>query len=119
MLIVDDHALVREAVREMLQREFPAARILTAGDAAGGLRLACTAQLDLVVMDLNLPDSSGIEAARRIKDMQHAVKVVIFTMSHRRPDRMAAIAYADAYVTKDQPPELLIATIRRLLAGRR
>jgi two-component system nitrate/nitrite response regulator NarL len=113
ILIVDDHKLMRNAVREVLEKEED---FVVAGEAANGAEAAEQAQLlqpDVVLMDLDLPDCDGFEATRRVLALSPQSRVVIFTSSREEQHVLQALQYnAMGYVTKDVEPEGLVHAIR-------
>ena len=81
VLIVEDHSLLRQVMREFLQSAFPACRFREAADGAGALE-ACTAyRPQLVLMDVCLPDANGIELTARLEILYPGIRVII--VSHR------------------------------------
>ncbi len=112
ILIVDDHKLMRNAVREVLEKEED---FVVAGEAANGAEAAEQAQLlqpDVILMDLDLPDCDGFEATRRVLALSPQSRVVIFTSSREEQHVLQALQYnAMGYVTKDVEPEGLVHAI--------
>ncbi len=113
ILIVDDHKLMRNAVREVLEKEED---FVVAGEASNGAEAAEQAQQlqpDVVLMDLDLPDCDGFEATRRVLALSPQSRVVIFTSSREEKHVLQALQYnAIGYVTKDVEPEGLVHAIR-------
>lgn len=120
VLLVDDHAVVREGYRRLLERH---ADIEVAGEAANaGEALALFARLGapLVVMDITLPDTSGIEAMRRMLARAPDARILIFSMHEDAIfARRALEAGAFGYVTKASAPEVLVEAIRTVASGRK
>ena len=113
LLIADDHALVRQALRGMLERE-PDIEIV--GEAVNGreaVNLCRALDPNLVLMDLRMPEMDGLEATRAIKQEHTEVDVLMVTM-HDNQDYMleAAKAGAAGYVLKDALRDELIDTVR-------
>jgi two-component system, NarL family, response regulator LiaR len=118
LLIVDDHALVREGLRTMLQGEDGIEVIAEANDGQQALTLCRELKPDLVLMDVRMPVMDGLEATRRIKDEMPQVSVMMVTM-HENPDYLfeAVKAGAAGYVLKDASGERLLGAVRRTLEG--
>lgn len=118
ILVVDDHALVRRGVIELLQGLPEAGRFGEAGSAADALALAEREPWDIVLLDLGLPDASGLDVLRRLRAAHPALPVLILTMF---PEDQLAVRLLEAgaagYLTKESAPEELLRAIRRVLEG--
>jgi DNA-binding NarL/FixJ family response regulator len=118
-LLVDDHQIMCQGVRMLLQRE-PDFTVLAdeAHDGRQAVELAREYQPQAVVMDLNMPELNGIEATRRILRDSPATRVIALT-GHTDPRRVAEAlsAGASGYVLKDGVAEELIGAIRSAVAG--
>lgn len=102
MLIVEDQALMRHALRDFLQEAFPGFHVREAADGAGALQACETAVPTLVLMDKCLPDADGIELTARLKSLYPSIQVIV--VSHRRGAAYVTHALASgacAYVVKD------------------
>jgi two-component system invasion response regulator UvrY len=119
IMLVDDHAIVREGYRSVLQKQ-PGLRVVAeAADGAEAYRLFKEAKPDLVIMDLAMPGIGGIEAIRRIRQWDPQAAVLVFTMHQNAAFAVQAIrAGARGYVTKTSPPEALVRAVFDVLAGR-
>ena len=119
IMLVDDHAVVREGYRSVLQKQ-PGLRVVAeAADGAEAYRLFKVARPDLVVMDLAMPGIGGIEAIRRIRQWDRTARILVFTMHQNAGFAVQAIrAGARGYVTKTSPPEALVDAVMEVLAGR-
>jgi len=120
ILLVDDHAVVREGYRAVLQKQ-PGLRVVAeAADGAEAYRLFKAMQPDLVIMDLTMPGISGIEAIRPHSTMgPQRQESWVFTMHQNAAFAVQAIrAGARGYVTKTSPPETLVRAAMDILAGR-
>lgn len=119
ILLVDDHAIVREGYRAVLQKQPGLSVVAEAEDGAEAYRRYKAEQPDLTIMDLTLPGIGGIEAIRRIRQWDAAARILVFTMHQNAAFAVQAIrAGARGYVTKTSPPEILLRAIRDVLAGR-
>lgn len=119
ILIVDDHEIVREGLRNLLSQSRPAWVIC--GQARNGEEAVQAVQdlaPDAVVMDITMPIMSGLEAARRITKSGTTCRVLIFTMheSDRLGQEVRDVG-AQGYVLKSQAAKNLIVAIETLLAG--
>jgi DNA-binding NarL/FixJ family response regulator len=80
VLVVDDHALVREGVAALLREEPDLEVVGEAADGETALRLAAESSPDVVVMDIGLPDMTGIEVTRRLREKLPGVRVLALTV---------------------------------------
>ncbi len=119
IMLVDDHAIVREGYRSILQKQ-PGLRIVAeAADGAEAYRLFKDRRPDLVVMDLTMPGIGGIEAIRRIRQWDPRARILVFTMHQNAGFAVQAIrAGARGYVTKTSPPEALVRAVFEIFDGR-
>jgi two-component system, NarL family, invasion response regulator UvrY len=119
IMLVDDHAVVREGYRSVLEKQ-PGLRVVAeAADGAEAYRLFKEAQPDLVIMDLAMPGIGGIEAIRRIRQWDRDARILVFTMHQNAALAVQAIrAGAKGYVTKTSPPEALVRAVMEVFAGR-
>lgn len=117
ILLVEDHAVVREGVRRLLSVHMTAS-ITEAGDVETALALYAQDKPDLVILDLNLTGAGGLEILRRLLVIEPEAKVLIFSM-HAEPGFAARALKAGAkgYVSKSAPSEELIAAVNRVLQG--
>jgi two-component system, NarL family, invasion response regulator UvrY len=119
VLLADDHAVVREGYKRLLERD-PA--ILVTGEASTGEQaysLFTEHQPDVVVMDISLPGLSGIEAMRRILMRTPEARVLIFSMHEDVVyASRALLAGACGYVTKSSAPEVLVEAVRAVARGK-
>lgn len=117
-MLVDDHAVVREGYRSVLQKQQGLQVIAEASDGAEAYRLFKQAKPDLVIMDVTMPGIGGIEAIRRIRQWDRDARILVFTMHENTGFAVQAIrAGARGYVTKSSPPEVLVQAARDVLAG--
>lgn len=119
VLLVDDHAMIRQACRDLLQRA-GIGRLLEASDGEEAYRTYVDAEPDLVVLDLSMAKRSGFDCLRRIVARSASARVVVFSM-HDDPlfASRALRAGASGYVTKTSPPEELVTAVRTAMQGGR
>jgi DNA-binding NarL/FixJ family response regulator len=120
VLIADDHAMVRAGLRRWLEQD---RAIDTIGEAASGsetLEQLRAGTWDLVVLDINMPDRSGIDILQHIRTGHPGTRVlVISAFSEKQYAIYALRAGAAGYLAKDQAPEEFMRAIHAVLAGRR
>lgn len=118
LLLVDDHAVVRSGLRMLLESEPNLEIVGEAGTAQEALRLVEVLQPDLALMDIGLPDASGIETTLAIKQRWPAVAVVALTI-HEDEEYFFRMLHAGAsgYVPKRAAPEELLTAVRTAAAG--
>jgi DNA-binding NarL/FixJ family response regulator len=120
VLLVDDHAVVREGYRRLLERHGDIVVIGEAPDAAQAQALCCRLSPQIVVMDITLPDLGGIQTMRRLLDREPATRVLIFSMHEDAIFAQHALqAGAYGYVTKASAPEVLVEAVHTIAGGRR
>jgi two-component system invasion response regulator UvrY len=120
ILLVDDHPIVRQGYRRVLenQRDF---QVVAEADNAAGAYSAFKAQSpDIVVMDISMPGASGLEAIRNIRARDGHAHILVFSMHSEASLVKAAFnAGAGGYVTKSSDPAVLIRAIRSVAHGER
>lgn len=119
VMLVDDHAVVREGLRAFLQLQPDIEVVGEAGGGAGVLEVALNARPDVVLMDLLMPDGDGIEAIRALATAAPEVRVLVLS-SFADDERVFAAMQAGAagYLLKDVEPDELAAAIRDVHRGR-
>lgn len=118
-MLVDDHAVVREGYRRLLERRGSITVVGEAADAAQACTLFRKLTPDVVVMDIALPDVSGLEAARRILDRNSAACILMFSMYEDLIYATRALqAGAKGYVTKVSAPQVLVEAVHAVASGR-
>jgi len=121
VLIVDDHAILRAGVREMLADEEDLTVVGEAGSAEEALQLLeGGTKVDVVVLDITLPGQSGIELLKQLREERPELAILVLSM---HPERSFAVrlmrAGANGYVPKMIVPEELVKAVRAVGAGRR
>jgi two-component system invasion response regulator UvrY len=120
VLLVDDHAVVREGYRRLLERHGDIVVIGEAADAAEAHTLFCQFAPQVVVMDITLPGLSGIEVMRRMLAHEPTARVLIFSMHDDVMFAKRALqAGAYGYVTKSSAPKVLVEAVHTVAGGKK
>ena len=118
VLVVDDHPLFRDGVTALLNSVADTEVVGAAGDGDAAVREATLTRPDVILMDLNLPGTSGLEATRRIAKASPESAVLVLSMLDDDESVLAAMrAGARGYVLKGAGQEELLAAIRAVAAG--
>lgn len=118
IMLVDDHPIVRRGVSEILAHAFPQAVVQEVGAGADAIALVRSQPWDIVILDLTLPDGSGLEVLKRIRDVQARLPVLILSMhAAEQFARRAVAAGASGYLTKDSADSELVTAVNRLIRG--
>jgi two-component system invasion response regulator UvrY len=118
VLIVDDHERVRRGVREVLARALEQAAFGEAGSAAEALRQVEQELWDVVLLDLSLPDRSGLDTLKELRRARPDLPVLVMSMHPEEQYGAAALAAgAAAYLAKGSDPEAIAAAVRRAVAA--
>ena len=120
VLIADDHAMVRDGLRRIIESE-PGMRV--SGQSVDGnttLDRLCDTPCDILLLDLNMPAPNGPELIRQVRDFRPALPVLVLTM-HNQPAvaRAALKAGASGFIAKDNDPDVLLHALRQVAAGER
>lgn len=121
VLIVDDHAIVRGGLKEILATTDD---IVTAEEAAEGQealkKIRQMATLDLVLLDMTMPGLSGVHLIERIRSVRALLPILVLSMHDEAQVALRALrAGAAGYLTKDSDPAILLAAIRKVAGGGR
>lgn len=118
ILIVDDHAVLRRGLREIVEEEFPGAQVGEAHNGPVALEHVRKGDWQAVVLDISLPGMSGLDVLKEIKNMRPGLAVLVLSM---HPEEQYAVrvlkAGAAGYLTKETAPEELVEAIRKAVAG--
>ena len=120
VLVADDHAVVRRGLLQILD-EVPA--LIVAGQAASGREVLQAVQredYDLLVLDIAMPDGSGLEVLRQLESLKPDLPVLILSMYSEKQYALRALrAGAAGYLTKESVPDELVAAIQKVASGGR
>ncbi|WP_017587669.1 response regulator [Nocardiopsis ganjiahuensis] len=118
VLIVDDHPVVRDGIRGMFEREPGFEVVGEAADGGRAVELARSLEPDVVLMDLRMPGTSGVEAIRELTRLRVATRVLVLTTYATDSDVGPAIeAGATGYLLKDALPDELVRAVRLAARG--
>ena len=118
ILLADDHEVVRDGLRALLDKQPDFEVIAVAGDGLETVKVAHQTNVDVIIMDINMPNMSGIEATRQIKEQLPGVKVLTLSV-HSRGSLISEIieAGASGYLPKTSAGDELVGAIRTVMQG--
>ena len=120
ILIVDDHPIMRVGIAAILKAQADMRVVAQAGTVAEAVRLFAAEQPELTLMDLRLPDKSGVEAIRAIRAISPKARIVVLTTYEGDEDiHQALAAGAQGYLIKGMPHDALVKALYRVHAGHR
>lgn len=113
VVLVDDHELIRQGLRRAFERTGDFTVVGEAGSVAQALEVVSSLEPDVVIFDVRLPDGSGLDAAKKVRDAFPAMGIVVLTMYAGDDQLFGALeAGASAFVPKDAPAEDVISAAR-------
>lgn len=119
VLLVDDHAVVREGYRRLIEKHDGMVVVAEAEDAAAGYAAFKASKPDVVIADISMPGRGGIDLVRQIRQLDPHARVLMFTMhADATYAQQTFRAGARGYITKSSAPDVLINAIRSVYAGR-
>ena len=118
VLLVDDHLLVRQGLKQILELEKDIKVIGEAGDGEEAITKVQELKPDIVLLDINMPKLNGIHTLRRLKDMNNTTKVIMLTF-HKDKEYLYEVINLEAngYVLKDAESNSLIKAVREVHKG--
>lgn len=118
VLLVDDHDLIRQGLRRAFERSDDFTVVGEASSIAEGLALTAQTEPDVVIMDIRLPDGSGLDAVKKLRSTNAALGIVVLTMYAGDEHLFGALeAGASAFVPKDAPADDVVAAARHAAAS--
>lgn len=119
-LVVDDHPLMRQGVRDLLLGKGICHAVVEAGSAEEALTAVRRESWDLLILDVALPDKHGLEVLKEVKLLRPSLRVIMLSLYPEREFALRAIkAGASGYLTKDRSPAELVKAVEEVAAGRR
>jgi len=120
ILIADDHAMIRTGLRHYLEQDRSIDKIGETGTGAQTLQELREGNWDLVILDINMPDRSGIDILRHIRSGHPETRVLVMSGFAEKQYAINVLrAGASGYLAKDQAPEEFMRAVHTVLAGRR
>lgn len=120
ILCVDDHAIFRQGVKQILAQYDRQVKIGEAATAESAMQLARESRWDVVILDLSLPDRSGLQVLTDLKREQPELPVIVLSMHAEDEYAIRALRIgASGYVTKESAPEELVAALQKVMRGGR
>mgnify|MGYP001253810310 CR=1 FL=1 len=117
VLLIDDHALVRQGLEQLLQSRAVEV-VASAGSGHEGIELALTLKTDIILIDVKIPGISGTETLKLLREQGIAVPVLMLTMSREEEDLQAALRNgATGYLLKDMDHEDLVPALQDAMQG--
>jgi DNA-binding NarL/FixJ family response regulator len=118
LLIVDDHPVMRDGLRGLFANDSDFEVVAEAGDGAEAVREAQRQEVDVILMDLRMPGTGGVDAIIRLRELKNPARVLVLTTFDTDRDVLPAIeAGATGYLLKDAPRDELIRAVRAAYAG--
>ena len=119
VLLVDDHAVVRQGYRRLIEMHPDIDVVAEAEDAPSAYQAFKEGKPDVVVVDISMPGRGGIDLVRQIRQLDSNARILMFTMHASATYAQQAFrAGARGYVTKSSPPDVLVSAIRSVFTGR-
>ncbi|XP_009288522.1 PREDICTED: uncharacterized protein LOC103907660 [Aptenodytes forsteri] len=116
LLLVDDHPMIRRGLSDLLSLENDVKVVGEANNGQEAINYLQHNNVDLIVLDNNMPIMNGIETLKRIRELDIEGKVLLFTVSDNSKDVQDALEFGvDGYLLKDMEPEDIIKDIRKIL----
>lgn len=117
ILLIDDHPMLRNGVKQLLSLDTTLTVVGEAGDGIQGVKLA--EELDPDLIDLNMPGMNGFETLDQLRLRSLSGRIVVFSVSNYSDDLITALKRgADGYLLKDMEPEELLAALKQAAAGK-
>jgi DNA-binding NarL/FixJ family response regulator len=118
-LLVDDHPIIRESLKQLLQKTFPSILIRESTGADSALEEICSYPWTFVILDINLPSQNGLRIIRKIQTCCPQIPIIVFSLFSENQYRLRALrAGAVDYVSKEGSPLKLVDVIKCVLRGK-
>ncbi|EPB6935787.1 TPA: two-component system response regulator NarL [Proteus mirabilis] len=119
ILLIDDHPMLRNGVKQLLSLDTTLTVVGEAGDGIQGVKLAEELDPDLILLDLNMPGMNGFETLDQLRLRSLSGRIVVFSVSNYSDDLITALKRGeDGYLLKDMEPEELLAALKQAAAGK-
>lgn len=118
VLIADDHSLIRQGLKQILELENDITVVAQAANGNEAVKFTRDLKPDVVLMDINMPETNGLQAIKEIKQEKMLSKVIVLTIHEDREYLFKTLQMgAEGYVLKDAEPAVLIEAIRNVHGG--
>lgn len=118
IVLADDHKIVRDGLKALLDEESDMAVVAEAEDGKGVLEIVKSQSVDIIIMDISMPSMNGIECTRAVKEYNSSIKVLALTMMEEEQHvRNMIRAGASGYIMKESGQDELVQAIREVLRG--
>jgi DNA-binding NarL/FixJ family response regulator len=119
VLMIDDHVMFLQGMKNLLSVLVPELRVETAGETSNAIKLVELAEFDLVLLDWHLPDCSGEESIRRLRDAGCMARIVVLSGdTNATMIRNTVELGAAGFIPKKYSSEMMVAALQQVLAGR-
>jgi len=118
ILLIDDHTLFRAGLSDLLTRR-KIEVVAAVGSGAEGIKIAAEASLDIVLLDMRMPQMDGISVLKKLKEAHPNLPVAMLTTSSDESDLVGALRNgAQGYLLKDMDPDDLVVALRDIISGK-
>jgi len=118
VLLADDHSMVRQGLKQILELEEDITVVAQASNGAEAVELARQHKPDVILMDINMPGTNGLQAIQELKQDSYPFKIVVLTIHEDREYLFKTLQMgAEGYVLKDAEPSVLVEAIRSVFKG--
>jgi two-component system invasion response regulator UvrY len=118
ILIVDDHAILRQGLKQLLKDEFTFVTFGESGTAAEAIEAVQAGDWDLVILDVSMPGRSGFEVLKEIKHLKPKMQILVHSMHNEDEFAIRALRNgASAYISKTESPNEILKAVHKLFAG--
>lgn len=118
VMIVDDHALMREGLTKILELEDNINIVAKASDGIEAIELFKKISVDVILLDINMPNMNGIDTLRKLKDIDSSIKVIMLTIYDEREYLIETLNLgANGYMLKDSESSSLVSAIMNVYGG--
>ena len=118
ILLIDDHPMLRNGVKQLIELDDRLQVVAEAGDGTQGVALAAEHDPDLILLDLNMPGMNGLDTLVQLRTIELSGRIVVFSVSNHEDDVVNALKRgADGYLLKDMEPEELLKSLHQAAAG--
>ncbi len=116
LLVIDDHTLFRAGLKSLLERR--RIDVVEAGDGETGMKLLAVEEFEIILLDLRMPDMSGLEVLQWLRRSRIQTPVVMLSTSSEEKDLVESLQLgAQGYLLKDMDPDDLVKSLKNVLAG--